>query len=103
MVSNPKSDDDDRSNLNERLRSLKIDRAPTAAPTARNGAPKLVLLSIAGFVALLGLGYVFFLREVNPFRLVLFEWKLEVRRRARVFYQPLVTSWRITRLQSALK
>jgi HlyD family secretion protein len=66
MVSNPKSDDDDRSNLNERLRSLKIDRAPTAAPTARNGAPKLVLLGIAGFVALLGLGYVFLFTGAKP-------------------------------------
>ncbi|HEY8228613.1 MAG TPA: efflux RND transporter periplasmic adaptor subunit [Pyrinomonadaceae bacterium] len=56
MVTNPKSDDD-RSKLNERLRSLKIDRAAAPAATARNGTPKLLLLGVAGFLALLGLGY----------------------------------------------
>ena len=65
MVSSPKPDDD-RNNLNERLRSLKIDRAPTAVANQRSASPKLLLLGIAVFVALLGLGYVFLFTGAKP-------------------------------------
>ena len=57
MVTNPKSNED-QNNLNERLRSLKIDRAPAPSSTTGSRSPKLLLLGIAGFLALLGLGYV---------------------------------------------
>src|SRR4030095_14616607 len=67
MVSNPKPDDDnDRNNLNERLRSLKIDRAPATASTTRSGSPKLLLLGVAGFLALRGLGDVFLFSGAKP-------------------------------------
>lgn len=58
MVTNPKSKEDQES-LNERLRSLKIDRAPTLSPTAKNRSPKFLLLGLSGILALLALGYVF--------------------------------------------
>ena len=58
MVTNPKSDEN-RSDLNERLRSLKIDRAPAPSPTAGNRSPKLLLLGIAALLSLVALGYVF--------------------------------------------
>ncbi|MGH9956772.1 MAG: efflux RND transporter periplasmic adaptor subunit [Pyrinomonadaceae bacterium] len=57
MLTNPKSNEDQK-NLNERLRSLKIDRAPTPSPTS-NRSPRLLLLGLAGLLALLALGYVF--------------------------------------------
>lgn len=59
MVTNPKSDEDQK-NLNERLRSLKIDRAPAPAPSSKNRSPKLLLLVVAIFIALVALGYVLF-------------------------------------------
>ena len=46
-------------NLNERLRSLKIDRAPAPAPANRNRSPKLLLLAIAVLVALAAFAYLF--------------------------------------------
>ncbi len=58
MVTNPKTEED-QENLSERLRSLKIDRAPTPSATTKNRAPKLLLLGVAGILALLALGYVF--------------------------------------------
>lgn len=58
MVTNPKTKED-QENLNERLRSLKIDRASTLSPTAKNRSPKLLLLGLSGILALLALGYVF--------------------------------------------
>src|SRR6266542_3306813 len=59
MVSNPKTKED-QDNLNERLRSLKIDRGPAPSPATRNGAPKLLLLVLSAVVALVALGYLFF-------------------------------------------
>lgn len=59
MVTNPKSDEDQK-NLNERLRSLKIDRAPAPAPSSKNRSPRLLLLVVAIFIALVALGYVLF-------------------------------------------
>src|SRR6266536_2659566 len=58
MVTNPKTEED-QENLSERLRSLKIDRSPTPSATTKNRAPKLLLLGVAGILALLALGYVF--------------------------------------------
>ena len=57
-VTNPKPSEDHNS-LNERLRSLKIDRAPTPSPAPGNRSPKLLLLGISIVLALLVLGYVF--------------------------------------------
>ena len=58
MVTNPKSDED-QNNLNERLRSLKIDRAPAPSSSQGNRTPKLLLLGVAVLLALLALGYAF--------------------------------------------
>lgn len=55
----PKAHDEDQKNLNERLRSLKIDRAPTPSPANKNRSPKLLLLGLSGLLALVALGYVF--------------------------------------------
>src|SRR2546426_2898337 len=38
---------EDQQNLNERLRSLKIDRAPTGPPSVQNRAPKKLLLALS--------------------------------------------------------
>jgi HlyD family secretion protein len=58
MVTNPKSNEE-QENLNERLRSLKIDRAPGPSSSNRNRSPKLLFLGIATLLALVALGYVF--------------------------------------------
>ena len=58
MVTNAKSNEEQK-NLNERLRSLKIDRAPSPSTANRNRAPKLLFLGIATLLALVALGYVF--------------------------------------------
>src|SRR2546423_6219367 len=58
MVSSPQSKDT-QEDLNQRLRSLKIDRGPARTPAGgSNRTPKLLLLGIAALVALLALGYV---------------------------------------------
>ena len=49
----------DQQNLNERLRSLKIDRAPAPSPSNKNRSPKLLLLAIAGVLALAAFAYAF--------------------------------------------
>lgn len=58
MVTNPQSNEDQR-NLNERLRSLKIDRAPAPSPGNKNRSPKLLLVGIAALVALAAFAYLF--------------------------------------------
>lgn len=58
MVTNPKSDEEHKK-LNERLRSLKIDRGPAPSPGNKNRSPKLLLLGLSALVALAALGYVF--------------------------------------------
>src|SRR5688572_28930675 len=58
MVTNPKSDEDQK-HLNERLRSLKIDRAPTPSTANKNRSPKLLLLGIAVLLALAAFAYLF--------------------------------------------
>src|SRR6185436_4435173 len=59
MVTNPKTKAD-QENLNERLRSLKIDRAPTSLPPVRNGVPKKLLLAISVLLAVAVVGYFYF-------------------------------------------
>ena len=58
MATNPQSNEEQK-NLNERLRSLKIDRAPAPAPGSKNRSPKLLLLGVSVLIALAALGYVF--------------------------------------------
>ncbi len=58
MVTSPKSKED-QEDLNQRLRSLKIDRHAAPSPGANNRSPKLLLLGIAALLALLALGYAF--------------------------------------------
>lgn len=58
MVTNSKINEDQK-NLNERLRSLKIDRAPAPAPGNNNRSPKLLLLVIAVVIALAAFAYAF--------------------------------------------
>jgi len=58
MAINPKSPED-QDNLNERLRSLKIDRNPAAAPSTQNRLPKMLLLGLAVLVALVAMGYLY--------------------------------------------
>ena len=58
MVTSPKSKEE-QDNLNQRLRSLKIDRSSTPVPTAKTRSPKILLLSIAALLALAALGYIF--------------------------------------------
>jgi HlyD family secretion protein len=59
MVTNPKTQED-QENLNQRLRSLKIDRGAVDSPGPVHRSPKLLLLGICVIIALLALGYVFF-------------------------------------------
>jgi HlyD family secretion protein len=59
MAINPKTPEDQNS-LNERLRSLKIDRGPAAVPATQNRLPKLLLLCLAVLVALVAMGYFYF-------------------------------------------
>lgn len=59
MVTNPKTEEEQQ-NLNERLRSLKIDRTPAPLPRVQNRVPKKLLLAIAVFIAVLAVGYLYF-------------------------------------------
>src|ERR1043165_9041877 len=58
MVTETKSDEA-RQDLNQRLRSLKIDRGPAPTPSAKNRSPKLLLFGVSAILAVLALGYVF--------------------------------------------
>jgi HlyD family secretion protein len=58
MATNPKTKED-QEDLNQRLRSLKIDRGPAPVPSAKNRSPKLLLFGIAAIVAVLAFGYLF--------------------------------------------
>lgn len=59
MVTNRKTEEDQQ-NLNERLRSLKIDRTPAALPPVQNRVPKKLLLAISLLIALVVVGYLYF-------------------------------------------
>ena len=58
MVTNPKSKEE-QDNLNQRLRSLKIDRSATPLPVAKSRTPKLLMLGVAALLAVAALGYIF--------------------------------------------
>jgi HlyD family secretion protein len=58
MATNPQSNEEQK-NLNERLRSLKIDREPAPSPGNKNRSPKLLLLGLAALVALGAFAYLF--------------------------------------------
>jgi HlyD family secretion protein len=59
MATNLKTDEAQDS-LNERLRSLKIDRAPESPPTVRHHVPKKLLLALSLVIALLVFAYFYF-------------------------------------------
>lgn len=56
---------DKQESLNERLRSLKIDRTPAPMPRRRKGKPGFVILGVVTALALLALGYIFFFRPAK--------------------------------------
>jgi HlyD family secretion protein len=59
MVTSSKNQTDQET-LNQRLRSLKIDRGPQGAPSRPKGTPKLLLFSLAALVVLVAAGYLYF-------------------------------------------
>lgn len=60
MAINPKTQTD-QEDLNQRLRSLKIDRGPAPSPAASKRSPKLLLLALSVLVVLIaGGGYLYF-------------------------------------------
>ncbi len=59
MVTNRKTEEDQH-NLNERLRSLKIDRTPEPLPSLQNRVPKKLLLALSALIALVVIGYFYF-------------------------------------------
>jgi HlyD family secretion protein len=59
MVTSPKSQEEQQ-NLNERLRSLQIDRSPAALPAASTRVPKTLLLALSALIALAAMGYFYF-------------------------------------------
>src|SRR5678815_5394433 len=64
MVTTPKSQED-QEDLNQRLRSLKIDRTPGVATSVKARSPKLILLLVAVVLALVAFGYVFLFSGVK--------------------------------------
>src|SRR5215203_1521788 len=64
MVTSQKSKED-QDDLNQRLRSLKIDRGPAPSPVSKTRSPKLLLLLIAAVLALAAFGYVFLFSSVK--------------------------------------
>jgi HlyD family secretion protein len=65
MVSNPKTKEE-QEGLNERLRSLKIDRPEIPVRAAGTRTPKLVLLGVAALIALLAFAYLFIFSSAKP-------------------------------------
>ena len=60
MAINPKTQED-QEDLNQRLRSLKIDRGPALSPSASIRSPKILLLALSALVALVAVGgYLYF-------------------------------------------
>jgi HlyD family secretion protein len=55
MAINPRTQED-QEDLNQRLRSLKIDRGPGPAAVAHNRSPKLLLLALSALVAVIAIG-----------------------------------------------
>src|ERR1700687_5460350 len=66
MAINPKTQED-QEDLNKRLRSLKIDRATAASPSANNRSPKILLVALSALVALVAAGvYLYFSSAAKP-------------------------------------
>ena len=66
MAINPKTQED-QEDLNKRLRSLKIDRAGGASPSANNRSPKVLLVALSALVALVAIGsYLYFSSAAKP-------------------------------------
>lgn len=59
MAINPKTQAD-QEDLNQRLRSLKIDRGPAPSPAANTRSPKVLLLALSTLVALVAVGGYFY-------------------------------------------
>jgi len=75
MAINPKTQED-QADLNERLRSLKIDRGTALSTSANNRSPKVLLLALSALVALVaGGGYLYF--SATPKTISAAEVKLE--------------------------
>lgn len=74
MVTNP-TKTDKQADLNERLRSLRIDRAPAPTPGPQNRTPKIVLLAVSAAVALVAM--VFFYLFSSPKTISAAEVKVE--------------------------
>ena len=64
MVTTQKTQEEQQ-NLNERLRSLKIDRRPAALPPVQNRVPKKLLLAIAVLIVAVTVGYLYFFNSVK--------------------------------------
>lgn len=60
MVTDPKTQED-QENLNERLRSLRLDRATAPLPARPNRSPRTLLLALTVLVAFVAAGYFYFL------------------------------------------
>ena len=65
MVSNTKTKEE-QEGLNERLRSLKIERPEIPPRITGTRTPKLVLLGVAALIALLAFAYLFFFSSAKP-------------------------------------
>ena len=65
MVSSPKTKEE-QEGLNERLRSLKIERPEIPPRVAGTRTPKLVLLAVAALIALVAFAYLFFFSSAKP-------------------------------------
>jgi len=74
MVTNP-TPTEDQENLNERLRSLRIDRTPAPSPSPQNRTPKVLLVAVAAAVALVAM--VFFYMFSTPKTISAAEVKVE--------------------------
>jgi len=75
MAINPKTQED-QEDLNERLRSLKIDREPALRPSTNNRPPKVLLLALSALVVLVAAGgYLYF--SATPKTISVAEVKLE--------------------------
>jgi len=64
-VSNPKTKEE-QEGLNERLRSLKIERPEIPPRITGTRTPKLVLLGVAALIALVAFAYLFFFSSAKP-------------------------------------
>jgi HlyD family secretion protein len=66
MATIPKTQED-QNDLNQRLRSLKIDRGPAPSPLVNTRSPKILLLALSALVALVAIGgYLYFSSAAKP-------------------------------------